>query len=62
MDAINMKIFIDSARLDEIEHTYSYSIISGVTTNPSLLKILVHYKTKKGMMKFTDYIVPELAD
>lgn len=33
-----MKIFIDSARLDEIEQAYSYGIINGVTTNPSLLK------------------------
>ena len=33
-----MKIFVDSARLDEIEQAYSYGIINGVTTNPSLLK------------------------
>jgi len=33
-----MKIFIDSARLDEIEQAFSYGIIDGVTTNPSLLK------------------------
>ena len=33
-----MKIFIDSARLDEIKQSYSYGIIDGVTTNPSLLK------------------------
>ena len=33
-----MKIFIDSARLDEIEQAYDYGIINGVTTNPSLLK------------------------
>ena len=33
-----MKIFIDSARLDEIQQAYSYGIIDGVTTNPSLLK------------------------
>jgi len=33
-----MKIFIDSARLDEIENAFGYGIIDGVTTNPSLLK------------------------
>ena len=33
-----MKIFIDSARLDEIQQAYSFGIIDGVTTNPSLLK------------------------
>ena len=33
-----MKIFIDSARLDEIEKAYSYGITDGVTTNPSLIK------------------------
>jgi transaldolase len=33
-----MRIFIDSARLDEIEQSYSFGIIDGVTTNPSLLK------------------------
>lgn len=33
-----MKIFIDSARLDEIEEAYGFGIVDGVTTNPSLLK------------------------
>jgi transaldolase len=33
-----MKIFIDSAKLEEIKHAYSYGIIDGVTTNPSLIK------------------------
>ena len=33
-----MKIFIDSARLDEIKKSFSYGIIDGVTTNPSLIK------------------------
>ena len=30
-----MKIFIDSADLDEIAELNSYGIIDGVTTNPS---------------------------
>ncbi len=43
-----MKIFIDSARLDEIEQAYSYGIIDGVTTNPSLLKKAVKNLQEKG--------------
>ena len=42
-----MKIFIDSAKLDEIEKAYSYGICDGVTTNPSLLKKAVD--SLKGM-------------
>jgi transaldolase len=33
-----MKIFVDSARLDEIEEAYSCGFLDGVTTNPSLIK------------------------
>jgi transaldolase len=33
-----MKIFIDSADIDEIEKAYSYGVLDGVTTNPSLIK------------------------
>lgn len=33
-----MKIFIDSAKLDEIEEAYSCGVLDGVTTNPSLIK------------------------
>ena len=33
-----MKIFIDSADIDEIEQAYDWGIADGVTTNPSLLK------------------------
>ena len=32
-----MKIFIDSADLDEIREAASWGIIDGVTTNPSLI-------------------------
>lgn len=52
-----MKIFIDSARLDEIKQSYSYGIIDGVTTNPSLLKNAV-LKLQEAGEKITidDYI------
>jgi transaldolase len=43
-----MKIFIDSARLDEIKQAYSYGIIDGVTTNPSLLKKAVDNLQETG--------------
>jgi transaldolase len=33
-----MKIFVDSAKLHEIQEAYSFGILDGVTTNPSLLK------------------------
>ncbi|MBU0496632.1 MAG: transaldolase [Candidatus Thermoplasmatota archaeon] len=33
-----MKIFVDSAKLHEIKEAYSFGILDGVTTNPSLLK------------------------
>jgi transaldolase len=33
-----MKIFIDSADIDEIKKAYDWGIAEGVTTNPSLLK------------------------
>ncbi len=32
-----MKLFIDSANIEEIRETYSLGIISGVTTNPTLI-------------------------
>ena len=32
-----MKIFIDTANLNQINELIEYNIISGVTTNPSLM-------------------------
>lgn len=52
-----MKIFIDSARLDEIEQAFSYGIIDGVTTNPSLLKKAVDKLQDSGKkITIEDYI------
>lgn len=39
-----MKLFIDSAHLDEIKESYRWGIMDGVTTNPSLLKKAVEHK------------------
>ncbi len=33
-----MKIFIDSADLEQIEEAFSWGIVDGITTNPSLIK------------------------
>ncbi|MFH1504626.1 MAG: fructose-6-phosphate aldolase [Candidatus Omnitrophota bacterium] len=32
-----MKLFIDTANIEEIEKAYSYGVLDGVTTNPTLL-------------------------
>jgi len=42
-----MKIFIDSANIDEIKQTYQWGIANGVTTNPSLMKKAVDLKKKQ---------------
>jgi len=34
----SMKIFIDTADIDEIKEAMSWGIVDGVTTNPSLIK------------------------
>ncbi len=52
-----MKIFVDSAKIDEIEQAYSYNVADGVTTNPTLLKKAVEKLQKKGeKITIEDYI------
>jgi transaldolase len=43
-----MKIFIDSADVDEIQQGYAWGVVDGVTTNPSLLKKAVEKRVKAG--------------
>jgi transaldolase len=43
-----MDIFIDSADLEEIKLAYGWGVVGGITTNPSLLKIAVEKRAKKG--------------
>lgn len=43
-----MKIFIDSANLEEIRNVFSWGIAEGVTTNPSLIKKALEYLKEKG--------------
>lgn len=57
-----MKIFLDSADLDEIKQFYSWGIADGVTTNPSLMKKAVEKRQKKGeMIDLQRYITAILA-
>ena len=50
-----MKIFIDSADLEEIKSACSWGIIDGATTNPSLIKKAVD--ARGGTMTMANYIV-----
>jgi len=43
-----MKIFLDTAEIEEIKEAYSYGIIDGVTTNPSLIKKSVEKRIANG--------------
>ncbi len=43
-----MKIFIDSADLDEIQQGFAWGVVDGVTTNPSLLKKAVQKRVGAG--------------
>lgn len=43
-----MKIFIDSADIEEIKEIINYGILEGVTTNPSLIKKAVEKIKKSG--------------
>jgi transaldolase len=54
---ITMKIFIDSADLDEIQQGFAWGVVNGVTTNPSLLKQALEKRLKKGeRVQLKDYI------
>jgi len=49
-----MKIFIDTADLDEIKKACSWGIVDGATTNPSLIKKAVD--RRKGKVAMDEYI------
>ena len=44
-----MKIFIDTAELDEIQEACSWGIVDGCTTNPSLIKKAVEKRKSHGI-------------
>ncbi len=43
-----MKIFVDTAKLDEIKEACRWGIVDGVTTNPSLIKKAVDEVKGRG--------------
>lgn len=43
-----MKIFVDTAELEEIKEACASGILDGVTTNPSLIKISVQKRKQRG--------------
>jgi len=52
-----MKIFIDTAKLNEIEKACSWGVVDGVTTNPSLIKKAVDALKEKGKkVEMVEYI------
>jgi transaldolase len=52
-----MKIFIDSADLDQIREAFSWGIVDGITTNPSLIKKAVEKTKASGEnVSLEDYI------
>jgi transaldolase len=52
-----MKIFIDTADLDEIREAQQWGIVAGVTTNPSLIKKAVEKRRATGAdIRMEEYI------
>lgn len=51
-----MKIFIDSADLDEIKRAVEWGICDGVTTNPSLIKIATEKYRTNNMENYIEEI------
>jgi len=52
-----MKIFIDSADIDEIKEAIGYGILDGITTNPSLIKRASEKHKVKDMEAYIDKIL-----
>ncbi len=55
-----MQIFIDTANIDEIKEAFSWGIVDGVTTNPSLIKKAVNYYKDKGKSFTMEEYIKEL--
>jgi len=52
-----MKLFIDSADIDEIKEVLSYGILEGITTNPSLIKKASEKHKIKNMEAYIDKLL-----
>ena len=57
-----MKIFIDTAKLEEIKEAYSLGILDGVTTNPSLIKKIVDELKAKGEKVDMESYIKEILE
>jgi len=61
-----MKIYIDSADLEQIKSARSYGILDGVTTNPSLIKKAVGTMQDRGeqvdMRQYLENLLTEAGD
>ncbi len=51
-----MKIYVDTADIEEIKTAFAWGIVDGVTTNPSLIKKAVK-KYKKGLKEYIKEIL-----
>ncbi len=56
-----MKIFVDTANLDEIKETHSWGILDGVTTNPSLIKKAVDTLKSEGKAVSMEEYIKEIC-
>jgi transaldolase len=45
---VEIRIFIDSSKLEEIKRAYQYGLLDGVTTNPSLIRVAVEEEKRSG--------------
>ena len=52
-----MKIFIDTAKVDEIREAIAWGVVDGVTTNPSLIRAAIEAERQKGgAIGLADYV------
>lgn len=56
-----MKIFIDTADIEEIKEAESWGVLDGVTTNPSLIKKAVEKLKGKGIRIEMDEYIEEIC-
>ncbi len=54
---INMKLYLDSAKMDEIKKALSLGYVRGVTTNPTLLKKAEVWKENKDLRSFYSKLI-----
>ncbi|MBN1314680.1 MAG: fructose-6-phosphate aldolase [Anaerolineales bacterium] len=51
-----MKLFLDTAKIEEIREAVSWGVISGVTTNPSLMKLAGTIDLKKVSIEICELV------